>query len=341
MAAPAVYSFPENATLRELERERLPILASNYVGNRILPLDEENADTVLWEIRDDIKGMTFAVGSDEEFPLVEDDPLKRYFITPGRYGERMQLDPIKIERMRQAGTYAQPINVGGEMSRMQEKLGIREQILIEYVRWQLLVNGVVNVLRKDGTAIEVARYTPQQYTVPIFWNNYGTAVPLQVLRYIRSAYAGNGHNFGAGAIGFGNAVTLDTLAANTNAADLYGKRMSGLAAPLSLADANSIFLGEGLLKLEYYDETYKDVNGVVQRFIPDGYIVVVGTRPGTGIVAGNYVMTRNGNNTNGAPGIYVNSGVKEEAPRMPWTERGHNGAPKINYLKQILILKVF
>lgn len=341
MAASPIYSFPESATIQALERERLPVLANNYAGNRILPISEQNAETVLWEIQDDITGMTFARGAEEPYPVVDQDGITRFYTKPGRFGESMQISEEKMERMRQIGTLGDVINVDSEIADMQQKLAIREQVLIEYLRWQLLVFGVCRALKKDGGFIDVARFTPQVYNVSHDWRDPDNSTPLQDFRNVDQQYAGFGHSFGVGAIAWMNKRTGQGMLSNKNGSDLYGRRTQGLGSVLALKDANELFTGEGLANTTQYDENYLDAGRAVQRFIPDGYVVVTGYRADVGVQCGDYIMTRNASNPGGAPGIYAATGVAMRAPKLPYTERGHNGGLRIRYRRQVVVMKVW
>lgn len=342
MAAPAIFSYPTTQDVREMEQQRLPQVMASMPGERILPWTTENTDTVLWEIRDDITGLTYSRGANEPFPLVQDVPLRSYYISPGRYGERMEIEETKIERMRQPGTFGEPINVDAELARFQNTLAYREQQLIEYVRWRLLIFGSVSVLRKDGTPVEVGRYTVDQTTPPVPFTTLATASPLAFFDAIRNGYNGYGFQFDRNSVGFMNSNTAAVIKRNGNNADLYGVKRAGGATTHTMGEVNTIFGEENLPQLVENDLTYMLSPGSAPtRYIPDGYIVLVGYRPDRGIVAGNYVSTRNSNNPNGAPGLYVKTGERTEAPCLPWTERGHNGAPRIDYTRQVKVLKVY
>jgi len=342
MAAPGVFSVPEAAVIRELERERLPVLQQEYAGAELCPIEEEDADTVLWEIPGNVTGLSLARGANEEFPVVQDVALNRYFLTPGRFGESMIVDEVRMERMRKPGTLGDPLDATSEIGRLQEALAEREGSLIEKLRWDMLVTGSVNVLRKDGTSVNVMNYVPQRFTPSIPFTTYATATPLANFRTIRSQFSGFGHIFDGRARAYGQAKTIDTIFANTNQNDIAGKRLTGLSQALSIKMYNQVALDEGLPLLEYYDGTYlSESTKLPVRYIPEGKLVVVGYRKTTGLKVGAYKMTRNASNPNQAPGIYVNVGVRDRAPLLPFTERGHNGAPVQNYIRQVVVVNAY
>jgi hypothetical protein len=100
-----------------------------------------------------------------------------------------------------------------------------------------------------------------------------------------------------------NRQTANYLLANTNAADLGGKRTNGLANILSMGEVNTLLTGEGLPNIAVYDKGYKNDSNVFTRFLPNNKVVVVGVRPNNAPVA-EYWMTRNANNPDLGPGPY-------------------------------------
>ncbi len=344
MSAPSLYTFPDNASITQIERQRtINLDQSQFLGSRYMPLTEENADTVLWEIRDDVQGLTFVRGADEPYPLTQDSGAKRFLVTPGRYGEMRVLPEDKVERYRRLGTWGEPINLSEELGRVMSEIAYKEVMTIEYVRWQLMALGSVSIANKDGIPIKIASYNVNSFVPAIAWTNTSTATPLNDLRLLRDSATGNGHDFGFKSEAVATSQTWSKVFGNTNPGDIYGKRGAALSNVLGIKSFNaSIAPDEDVAQLVNYNGTYKDNTGSAQKFIPDGYVVVVGYHlAGLGNIAGNYVMTRNGSNPNGDPGVYAEIGLKAEPPRTPWVARGHNGAPKINYTKQIVVMKVY
>lgn len=340
MSAPAVYTFPDNATLTELERERRPVVAGNYLGEQFMPWEEEDADTVLWEIRDNIVGLQLVREANQPFPVIPDEGINRFLMTPGRYGEMKRLDEQKIERSRKIGEFGEAVDVGPEISRMQESLADRENSLIEACRWALMSAGVVNVLNKNGDLIRVAEFDITTYTPNVPWSTVATATPLNDFRLLRDNYAGFGHNFGYGAVAIGNPVTLNTIWRNTNQNDIAGKRTQGLGSVLSITEWNELMAKEDLPTLISYNRGYLSNLTTFARFIPTGKVVVIGYNDNQGTKCGSYTSTRVGAAL-GKTGVYAEAGLASEPPRLPWTARGHNGAPKIDYSRQVVVIDAY
>ena len=342
MSAPATYTYPSNTVLTKLERERsIALDKTEFLGGRFMPITDEDADSVQWEIRDDVKGLTLRRSPDAPFPLIQDSGFKRYLVQPGYYGERVNLDEQRVMRMRKVGTFADPLDVTEEVSRVMAELAYREMMTIEYIRWQLMVLGTVSMADKNGVLQTIATYTPNNVVSGTPWTTTASATPLNDLRVMRDSFVGYGHDFGYRAVACATSKTWNKMLANTNSGDLFGKRGPGQSNILGIKAFNDwIALDENVPTLVAYDGTYKDSNQVPQRFIPDGYVAVVGYNASQGHKMGAYCMTRNAS-LMGAPGVYAEVGIGIEPPKLPWVARGHNGAPQIDYLKQIVVMKVY
>jgi len=341
MALNAVYTYPENAQVREIERQRSRVIDANQIGSELLPMDTQDTDNVLWEVRDDVRGLTFSRSANAPFPLRTDTGANRFAIIPGMFGEMIRLDEKRITSSRRIGTFGEAIDVSAECSRLMEDLAIREAATIQYIRWSLLTSGVVNVPDQSGRAVEVGRMTLATFTPSTAWTTSATATPLADLRSLRDNNVGF-FDFGGNARLYGNSKTSSTLWANTNQNDIAGKRTLGLGQVLGLEAYNAVIAPqESLPVLIAYDGTYLDATGTPVKFIPDGKLVLVGNHWSYGNRIGEYVVTRNANNPNGEPGVYAEIGLSTEPPRLPWVARGHNGGPRVNYTKQVILVNAF
>jgi hypothetical protein len=156
---------------------------------------------------------------------------------------------------------------------------------------------------------------------------------------------GKGASFGAGATAWMNQGEANKLLGNTNANDLFGKRMGGGNTPLSINDYNKIAVDQGVPSIGIYDEGYYDDNNKFNLFLPNGKVVIVGKRP-QGQRIGEYIKTINAVNPNRAPGSYsfvkdltgnAPDGSRIVPPRLE-VHQGHNGGPVIYYPGSIVVL---
>lgn len=340
MAINAVYNMPENARIQEFERARSRELDTLDVSARILPFAEEDADNILHEIQDDVTGLMLFRHAEEPFPLRQDTGVTRFYTPSGRYGERINMSEVVIERMRKPGSFGDPIDITAWTGEKMLDIAIREQNLMRYIRWNLLAKGIISVPDKSGVPVVVAQYSPNSTNAAVNWTTPATSAPLQDFRSLRDNNAGYGFDFGNKAEAYANSITWNYFNTNTNANDIAGKRGPGLASVLNIGDYNKwIAPGENLPSFIAMDDGYLDDTKTFQRFIPNGYIVTVGYHWAYGLEAGQYVSTRNGANQ-GLTGIYAEVGVTPEPPKLPWVARGHNGGVRVRYTRQIQILRV-
>ena len=109
-------------------------------------------------------------------------------------------------------------------------------------------------------------------------------------------------------------------------------------------NVNRIVMGEDLPEIVIMDDGYKNDSGTFTKFIADNKTVVMGTR-NAGDRIGEYRMTRNMVNPNGAPGHYefikdyirgINA-PKEVPPKIE-VHAGHTGGPVVFRPNAIVIL---
>lgn len=336
-----VFTFPEAATIMEIERERQLQLDAQSAGSAIFPIVEERGDTILWEVRDNVLGLSYVREGNEPYPILEDVGSKRFALVPAKFGGSRTLSADKINRGRKIGTHGESMDVSAEMEIIMQEIAERDFNTIEYIRWRMACLGDVLLPKKDGTTIRVAKYDANTTNSNVAWTDRANATPLLDLQTLRNATAGYGFDFGGGAKAYSNSITLDHLVLNTNALDLGRQRLTFGETIRDISQVNRLILqGMNLPQFEAIDGGYLDSSGVFQRFIPDGYVVIVGNHWSRGLRAGEFVMSSN-EALMGEPGVYANIDQEKKAPRLPYAERGFNGGPRVNHGRQIQILKAY
>jgi hypothetical protein len=153
-------------------------------------------------------------------------------------------------------------------------------------------------------------------------------------------------SFGADSIAIMNRVTANRMFANTNAADLGGRRTMGGGTVTSLDETNRVNMAEGLPTVQIYDKGYKNDSGTFTKFVGDNIVVVVGRRFEGDKVA-EFRFTRNMVNPDGTPGPYefvadyirgINA-PKQVPPKIE-VHSGFNGGPVIYRPKALTIMDV-
>jgi hypothetical protein len=326
---PTTFAYPGAAELRQVEQDKLPLLTQDDPIFSILPIDSVEDDLLIWEQSDNYVGMQQVRGLNGQPGRVQMVGAKQYMMRPGVYGEFSAIDEMQLTRRRQYGTFGTPIRIDDLVMAAQDQLLNRRIDRIRYIGWTLITTGTFSVANPlGGIPLHTDTFALQTFDAAVSWATVATATPLADLRAMQLLSRGRSVDFGPRSTLYLNRVTINYLLSNTNAADLGGKRTSGLANLMSLAEVNTLLTGEGLPNIAPYDEGYNDDTGTFTPFIGDLTGALVGRRT-SGAAIGNYRMTRNANNPNLEPGPYtmVVDTIDDGPPRQINVHDGHNGGP--------------
>jgi hypothetical protein len=334
--------YPTNRVLRVVAAVKAANLEARRMIFTILPIDTIDSHILEWEQEDDYTGLQQVRGLNGRPPRVQHVGGKRYVAEPGVYGEHMVIDETEITKRRNWGQLTNAaVDVTTLVAKRQDRLLGRRYDRIEQIGWLLLTTGTFSVAAQNGVILHTDTYTLQTYTAGVTWATSATAVPLKNFRDIQLLSRGKGVSFGANSRAIMNRVTFNRLVSNTNTNDIAGRRTSGLNTVLNLDEINKVLLGEGLPIIEIYDDGYLDDTRTFVPFIGDGKVLIVGIRT-DGSVIGNYLMTRNANNPNSAPGAYqkiIDKG-EDAVPREIEVHDGHNGGAVLYFPSAMVIMNV-
>lgn len=334
------FIYPTQTELRTIAQIKLPRLAQNRVAFDIMPMRDTDAYLLEWEQKDIFKGLQQARGLNGRPAQVPGIGGARYQVQPGVYGEYELIDEQELTTRRPWGAFTGTVNINDLVAEKQEHLLTRRLDRIEWIIWQLLLNGTFTVPMPNGAVAHVDSFTTQSYSAGVAWGTAATATPLADLRAVKLKSRGYSVNFGAGSKLYVNQVTANQILGNLNAADLYGRRTSGLATINSPGEVQQLLTGEGLPTIVPYDEGYYDENGVWQLYIPNNKAILIGSRT-DGAPVGEYRMVRNVNNPGMSPGAYTKVvDDPNRTPRSVEVHDGHNGGPVLYYPSAIVVMTV-
>lgn len=267
--------------------------------------------------------------------------MKRWEMVPGAYGEFEPLDERELTDARAYGQFGQPMDISDRVIRAQRHLLERRLDRIENILWTLLATGTFSVAGPNGTTIATDAYSIQTYTASTGWATAATSTPLHDFRQVQLKHRGQSVSFNSDAKAYMNLGTLNNLLANTNNADLYGRRVTGLATVNSPEQLAQLLMQDALPNPVIYDEGYLDDSGTFHTFIPDNTVVVLGRRLNNAPL-GRFVYTRNANNPNAAPGPYMRviDNTDRAIPRSIEVHDGFNGGPAIEYPGAVVAMSV-
>ncbi len=335
------YVYPTNSELQLVAAEKAPVLILADPIFNFVPIVDVDAHLLEWDQLDNYIGLQQVRGLNGQPGNVTAVGGTRFRATPGVYGEFMTIDELELTTRRQFGTFATPINITDLVMQRQDQLLNRRIDRIRYIIWTLLTTGTFSVSNNNGV-VHTDSYTLQTYNAST-WSTASTATPLADMRAVQLLSRGKGVSFGANAVAFMNRVTFNRMIANTNSADLAGRRTAGLSLStvLSLADTNALFAGEDLPQIVIYDDGYLNDSGTFVPFIGDNVVVVIGQRAGGQVIA-DYAFTRNANNPDLAPGAYMKVVDRGETdvPRTIEIHDGHNGGPRIYFPGSVVVVDV-
>lgn len=342
---PTQVSFPTSSELLTIEQEWMPTLTEDDLIFELMPIVSRDTALVEWEQKDNYTGLMQIRGLDGEPPVIPNIGWKKYRMEPGAYGEWAPISETEMTQRRVPGSYNQPISLDALVMERQEQLLSRRIDRIRWILWTLLISGTFTVPGENGQVLHAGAFAVQSVTAVVPWTTYATATPLADLRGLLLLYAGKSFAFGPGARFIMNRITFNALLSNTNSADLYGKRLQGGGTVIGVEDVNRILLSLELPPIEIYDKGYyPDGGGAFTRFVPNGKVVVVGSRP-NGESIGEFQYTRNANNEGFAPGpyTYVSDSLdsNQPVPRRIRVDDGFNGGPALFFPGAVIVFTAF
>lgn len=332
----AEFTYPSNAELREIAQDLLPRLAADRPVFNFMPIEEPDAFLVMWEQEDSYTGLQQVRGLNGAPAKVVRVGLKRYQMQGGVYGEYIPLDETELTVRRQYGTFATPVDLSDLVMRAQRQLLVRRLDRIETILWTLLSTGTFSVPGPSGAILHQDSFALQTFTATVPWSTSATATPLADLRAVQILARGHSVRFDRTAQCFVNQITANNILANTNSADLFGRRVSGLATVNSIPQLNELLTMDNLPNIVPYDLGYladPATPGGTATFVPfiaNGTGVVIGKRT-DGAPIGNFQMIRNANNPDLGPGAYMKIIDRGElqVPRSIEVHDGLSGGPAI------------
>lgn len=334
------FTYPNSVELREIEQDKLPRSLELSPIFRYFPQVGVDSHLLEWTQRDTYGGMQQLRGLNGQPPRVATVGERKFIFTPGAYGEHMAIDEIEMTTRARSTAINTPIPIDDLVIRRQDQLLVRRQNRIEWLCWQLFLNGHFIAHDTRGVIMHRGAYAVQRFTAPVPWSLRDTATPLEDVSNAKLMFRGTGTDGGPRSRLLMNSTTAAHFTRNRNAADMGSRR--GAIGPniLSVNGANEILVGEGSPTIEVYDGGYRDAFGNWVTYIPDGKVAYVGVL-NNGETHGEFRFTRNINSIGAAPQPYVKVIDKQnQVPREIECHDGFNGGPVIFYPGGIIIMDV-
>lgn len=343
----ATYLYPQAKELREIGAELVAQETLNDpLLSKVFPIVNVNAPVLQWSTDADDYGLQQLRGLNGAPLGVQRIGKTEYLARPGYFGEFETVGEAELTLRSGSMLGEGSVEMSDLVVAGYRQLRKREITRIRQIAWTLLGTGTFSVSGKEGTLTFTDTFALQTYSASD-WSTVGTSTPLADFRAVQAKGSEFGVNFGARALAVMNRVTANRMLASTTANDLADRRTNGGGTITSIPRINGeIMTAEDLPTIVVYDEGYKDDSGTFTRFIADDKVIVMGMR-NDGDRIGEYRMTKNMVNPNGAPGHYefvkdyirgINA-PKEVPPKIE-IHGGHNGGPVIFRPKALLIMSV-
>lgn len=281
-----IYRFPTNRSLDRVVQEYF-IDRSKFIGESILPFQDEWTQRVEWDELDNEAGMTppHNMGADPQIDNRPGSKTKSYEPIPFKGTDLIKEN--ELLRARQMGTLGGVVDLSSLIGRRVRAREDKSFLRAEWCRWRAL-RGALNIA-ENGVVVNET-FPIQTYDSVVDWDQRGTATPLADFNAVKLMFDGTGAG-AEGALGYINQKTLNWVLENANAADLQQFRGSNFRnVAFSLKDMNVILTDRGVPNLALYNEGYYDRNKVWRKFVEDGEVLVVGKRPADEKV-GDFAMT--------------------------------------------------
>lgn len=330
--------------IRRLMAQKIARREETRLGLKLMPLTEVDAVKIVYERDALLRGVQHARGIDGPTQPVRMPGLEQYASDPGYYGDHIRLGESILLNQRVPGDWLQFDRQGDMTARASTYLEQRQADRWEKNIFDLLVNGYYEGLDAMGRRKVFDIYAINKYTANPLLSDAANSTPLKFFRdTLAAATAGLSVNFVGGEIIL-NRVTLNQVLANTNAADLGGKRFEYGQTLNAVRNLNDLLLANDLPTLSVYDEGYyPEDSGAFVKFIPNGKAILIGKRE-DGEPIGEYVLTKAAQK-GGQPGWWTDvvdnsTGPLADPPHV-LAKAGHNGGPKVYYPEAVLSITLY
>lgn len=348
--------IPSPAEFIQIGRKLIPNKRKDLLGlSELLPTKYVNNTSIVIKRPDILRGLQPWRGLGEE-PPVNRTPFNRYgrdcVFKPGYWGETRSITEYELAVSAEPATSAEnyyphmPLDVKEEIARIQEGQTTRMLNRMEKSVWDALRTGRYLALDEEGQPVLEEFFAIRHVRAAVDWDDPSTSAPLATLRAFPEEFRDSSASFGVGTQYWMNRTTLNRILENRNQYDLGKLAQSACCNLLDLSWINGQLGAQGLGGIRVYDQKWVDDKDNIHLFIPDGYVIVVGTRPDTKNV-GSYYLTKVLNNGRTLDGndkgiwYFLKDNGMEQVTRKVVVGTGHNGGPIIEYPEMVISLQVF
>lgn len=343
---------PTPTEIVQVGAQIIPYRKTDLLGmNALLPWKYVDNTTITINRPDIVRGLTGWRGLGSEAPRITGN-YDRWgqFCTfwPGYWGEQESIGETELAQNAEPGSCpGMPLNAKNEVSRIQNRLTIRNLYRMEKLIWDTLRTGRYVAHNNLGQIIFQQFFNIRQVSAAIPWTNLSQSTPLRFFRSLPEIFRDTSAVYnGSCTTYYMNQTTLNRMLENSNPLDLGRGSLSSCCNTVTLDWINSQLVAQGLGQIQVYDNRWIDDNGGIHLFIPDGRVIIKGCRPDAK-VAGHYYLTKNLNDCLAMQGdsrgfwYFFHDSCGQKITREITVGAGHNGGPILEYPEMIISAKVF
>ena len=333
--------------IRKLQKAYIGREMSLRLANKLMPMSTENVSSLTYERRNVTRGVQFARGFGGAAGQIQRPGMSSFQYSPGAYSDEIIIDENQLRDRRQVGTwteYEDEKAVSDDIARQ-----TTDRYLDRYEKnvFDLLCTGGFELKGggpgAGGPTIHRQIFPIRQFTPGVLFNDLNNSTPIQYFRSLMPLLQlGVSVDFRIG-WAIANRNTINNILNNQNTADVLGRRVNSGDTVNSLAALNQYLASNDVFQLtEYHKGWYPETEGLpMQTFVPDGKILLAGVRE-DGEPIGKYVLARNANNNNSAPGDHfvVEDERKKTPPFIKFTA-GHVGGPVPEYIEALALVNAY
>jgi len=251
---------------------------AKFIGSKYAPMTESQFQEVEYDEIYGPVGMTNSHALNSEPKLVKFPKVVRKLFKAAYFKETHRIDESDILKLRNlGGSEQQRISAQQLVAVGLDSLNIRIENRVEWMRWQALINGRVQI-DENKVKVNAVYGIPEEnlnVKVKTTWTDAENAKPVEDIQSVIRSYVGSGHK-------------LTTMVMNSYTAGLFcfakdtKTYYKGMGVQEKLTSGNltkyfsSIFPG---VELEIYDEGWVDESNVFHEFVPNNKILCLGDAP--------------------------------------------------------------
>lgn len=331
-------TFPTTAEITHIVRNRV-VDVSAFKAREFCPVVPEYAADIQYDVLEPSFGMTKAhqIGTEPKTTDVPKMETKRH--GTGYWKETLTLNEQELLYARAAGSWNQ--RAGRDLIVQRSlHLDTRLETRIEYLSWQPLVAGVLNV-NENGVKYTVDFKIPKKNIVTpnVKWTDFDNSDPVADCNAWILLYRGTGAKCRKFVF---NKVTANLIVQSKKLIDLLKQsNFVGMLSVENVTAALKLFIPN--VEFEIYDEGYSDEKLNFQSFIPDGVVSIRGDYSGEKMMDfATTISLHNGGLEKPLPGkfsIVEDESSRKKNPKIDLTV-GIYGLPRVYHPNWIVLATV-